>query len=109
MTSAQPGFNREHLELCTPEELLQLLIANEDRVPRELIDECVARGPAMLPLLRSHLDDARHWEDVTDDGHWWALLHAIHILGAMEGEATAHALLAAFQRMDTSRDDHLWE
>ena len=39
-----PLYNNETLSTCTPAELIKNMITNEDRVPRNVIDECARRG-----------------------------------------------------------------
>ncbi len=41
----------EKLANCTPAELIDIMIEHEDRVPRNVIDECVRRGEQMLDSL----------------------------------------------------------
>lgn len=59
-------------------ELIELLIAEEDRVTLEHIQELVARPDAVEPLS-AWMRDEKHWRDA-HDGEWWALHHAFSIL-----------------------------
>jgi len=49
--TALPTFEDSVLTNLTPAELIDLILANEDRVPRNVIDACARRGEAMLDVL----------------------------------------------------------
>jgi len=64
----------------TEEQLIELLHTGEDRVTREVVDECVARGERMLWRLTDLCREERSW---TQTGPaFWAPVHATFILGA---------------------------
>ena len=63
--------------------LIALLIKDEDRVPRALIDECAGHGQAMVERLAALVAPDRRWSDEISDGEWWLRLHAVMILGLM--------------------------
>lgn len=89
------------------DELLERLIAEEDRVGRALIDECAGRGETMLDRLDALLRDERFWgEDVTN-GEWWLRLHAVMILGLIPGERAGRLLLAFMRRIGEVNDENL--
>ena len=90
----------EELEDMDEEELFAFVVACDDELNLEVVHECARRGEAMVPLLRQHLEDAANWTDSIDESDWWALLHAVHILGLIPGEASADALLGAFRRIN---------
>jgi yecA family protein len=93
------------------EELVAKLLEWEDQVPRILIDECIRRAETLVPRLRALLSDDAMWKLEADEdaGSWWALMHAMHILGALRGEAAGDAMAAALGRLRTDPDDPLWE
>lgn len=104
-----PSYSLERLQAMSNQELLGLLTALEDRVPREVIDENVARGEAMLPLLENYLADEANWSNTASSGQWWGLLHCVFILGAMETPRAAKPLLEALSRMGENENDPAWE
>ena len=79
---------------------------DQDRAPRNVIDECARRGGVMLnefaQLLR---DEARYWSDDTTDGDWWLHMHAIRTMGLMASERAGDMLLAYIQQMDDAADE----
>ena len=70
-----PAYTDEHLARLGPAELIDRLIADEDRVPRNLIEECARRGEAMTDRLGALPEDHRYWSATTTRGDWWLLLH----------------------------------
>jgi len=48
-----PPYDNEFLAACTISELIENMIRDEDRVPRNLINECVRRDEQMLESLAS--------------------------------------------------------
>lgn len=98
-----PAYTDESLAAMPPDELLQLLARDEDRVPRNAIDECIRRGDALVPALE-HILQVHSWQDNDSQGEWWCLLHAAMILGAMPTEA-AGLLLASHMRAMAMHDD----
>jgi hypothetical protein len=104
---ALPAYSGETLaELGLPG-LIDLLIGDEDRVPRNVIDECARRGEAMAECLRGVLEDDFYWRDDATHGQWWLLLHAVMILGLIPGERAGLLLVDVMRRMDKEQDDNL--
>ncbi|MGD8341715.1 MAG: SEC-C metal-binding domain-containing protein [Gammaproteobacteria bacterium] len=93
-----PHYSQEELAACDEPSLMAIVCADGDCLPREVIDECARRGDAIVPQLRQHLEDDANWRAGVDDEHWWALLHAILILGLIPGQTAAEALLIGFRR-----------
>lgn len=91
-----PSHADEYLASLDPTGLINLMIRDEDRVPRNVIDECARRSGAMIEHLADLVAD-----DV--DGHtegagkWWLKLHAVMILGLIPTER-AGLLLVKFMR-----------
>ncbi len=98
-----PAYTDESLAALTTGELLELLARDEDRVPRNVIDECIRRGDAFAPELERILQN-HSWQDNDAQGEWWRLLHTAMILGAMPTEA-AGVVLAGHMRAMSERDD----
>ena len=46
-----PSYDQDYLREQSPAGLIVLMIENEDRVPRNVIDECARRGDAMAEAL----------------------------------------------------------
>lgn len=105
-----PVFTPTELAAATPDALLGLLIEHCDRVPRNLFDACVARGQAMVRVLADLSDRAL---DIIDggehDGEWWALLHAVNILGQSPSADAGAQLLKIMRAVDTGEDDNLMD
>jgi hypothetical protein len=99
-----PEYADDHLARLETAELWQLLIRNEDRVPRNLIDECARRGEAILDLAAGALESERFWTDDQTRGEAWLPVHAVMILGLMPDER-AGALLAGYMRRMANEDD----
>lgn len=83
--------------------LIDLLIANEDRVPRNVIDECARRGDKMVEQLSGLVDDGYEWQGEVP-GEWWLNLHAVMILGLIPTERAGLLMVKFMRRM--SREDH---
>jgi hypothetical protein len=105
--SSLPSYSGDELAVCSARELRQLLIRNEDRVPRSLIDECARRGDEMLDLLEDVLRKDYYWEDDQSSGEWWLRLHAVMILGLLPCERAGELRLAYMLRIEESDDDDL--
>lgn len=84
--------------------LIDLLIANEDRVPRNVIDECARRGDKMVEQLSGLVDDGYEWRGEVP-GEWWLNLHAVMILGLIPTER-AGLLMVKFMRRMSREEDH---
>jgi hypothetical protein len=76
-------------------ELLQILHIGEDRLTREVVDDCVAGGERMIWRLTSLCRDERSWMQ-TGSG-FWAPVHASFILGAFEDSRALMGLLASLR------------
>ena len=106
MTTAPNGAR---CDLLTDAELLQLLEIEEDRLPREVVDEFVRRGERLVGPLTAICDNPETWQ-----GHLsrWLPIHATLILGAIGGHRALPGLLAALGRSSysgrpTELDDRL--
>ena len=92
-----PTYADADLSGLSTAELWQLLIRNEDRVPRNLIDECARRGDEFLDLAAAALESERFWTDDQTRGEAWLPVHAAMILGLMSDDR-AGVLLAGYMR-----------
>jgi hypothetical protein len=79
----------------TETELIASLHTEEDRVSRELVDACLARGERMMWRLTEICRDESSW---TQNGSaFWAPIHATFILGAYEDSRALMGLLASLR------------
>lgn len=102
-----PAYADEELGRLGLDELSELLIANEDRVPRNLIDECARRGDAMVDHLGALLHDHDFWGEDVALGKWWLRLHAVMILGLIPGDRAGRLLFAFMRRIGEVNDESL--
>lgn len=93
-TTALPAYSEEDLAELDAAALVALMVGDEDRVPRNVIDTCAARGEAMVAQMRGLLEDPRPWTDGRSQGERWLLLHAVMILGLISGEPAGLATIA---------------
>ena len=107
VAAALPAYSEEELAKLDPAVLVALMAGDEDRVPRNVIDACAARGEAMVAQLRGLLEDPRPWTEGRSHGEWWLLLHAVMILGLIPGESAGLALTEFMRRMAYEGDDDL--
>lgn len=99
-----PAYPNDELENLDLPSLIDLMIVNEDRVPRNVIDECARRGDAMAEQLSGLVDDGYEWRGGVP-GEWWLKLHAVMILGLIPTER-AGLLLVKFMRRMSREEDH---
>jgi hypothetical protein len=105
--TALPAYSDDKLSALTISELVDLLARDEDRVPRNVIDECARRGDAMIDALGALLDSRDAWLPEGTNGEWWRLLHAAMILGLMPGESAGQLLMQTMRRIALEEDDNL--
>ena len=79
-------------------ELIDLLHTMGDGLPREVVDEILARGPRMIPYLYVIVAEKSSWTRYLPE--WWAAVHATYILGAFGTQETLPALLSALRWSD---------
>ncbi len=102
-------FAEEELREIPEQGLMLFILTMGDRLPRVVVDESVRRGADMLLFLSAYLADDQHWEPDAAGDRWWALLHCIFILGAIDDSRAAAPLLGLFKRMQDLPDDDLWD
>jgi len=108
-----PTYPNEDLAKLNPSKLTDILIEDQDRVPRNLIDECARRGDEMTEYLRQLHEDDFLWnldgDDLEDvaDGIWWLRLHAAMILGQIPSEQAGLLLVEYMRRMSLEDDENL--
>jgi hypothetical protein len=105
MTDALPAYTSEYLAGLSPATLIDLMIGDEDRVPRNVIDECASRGDEMTAALEDCVTHAG--PDDEAPGIWWLSLHAVAILGLIPSEAAGRLLIRLMRRMAEEEDFNL--
>lgn len=104
---ALPTYTEVDLAALTPSALVELLIRDEDRVPRNVIDRCAGCGEEMVEYLRTRVDDDFTWRSGVSAGEWWQLLHAAMILGLIASESAGLVLAQLMRRLSLAEDDDL--
>ena len=79
----------------TDEALFDLLFTEEDRLPRDAVNEFVARGTRMVERLADLTTDSEAWQ--AELPAFWAPIHATYILGAIGGAGIVPALICAME------------
>jgi len=80
------------------DELIELLAACEDEVPRSLAQAIVSRGAEALPWLCRLVSEDRWWRE----GEGMLAVHAMHLLGGIGDPSAVSALLAPLRRNEDS-------
>jgi hypothetical protein len=109
MSDPLPTYSEETLNAASVAELMRMLQHDEDRVPRNVIHACAARGDEMLDALAALLGKDYYWGEDQTDGEWWRLLHAVMILGLMDSQRAGETLVDFMRRMDDVEDETLQE
>ncbi len=102
-----PAYSEAELARLSATQLIDRLIGDEDRVPRNLIDECARRGEAMTECVGRALDEGRFWNDGPTMGEWWLALHAAMILGLIDSEPAGLLLARFMRRISEEKDEDL--
>ncbi len=108
-----PTYPDKVLAELSPSKLTDILIEDQDRVPRNVIDACACSGDEMTAYLRQLHEDDFLWQDNEDDpeeiadGKWWLCLHAAMILGLIPSEQAGLLLVELMRRMSLEDDDDL--
>ncbi len=82
----------------TDDVLINLLLTEGDRLSRDVIDEIVRRGHAVVDALTWLVMDSRTWR--AEPPAQWAPIHATFALGAIGGENTLLGLLTAAEHAE---------
>jgi len=102
-----PAYLQDELASLAPAALADLLVRDEDRAPRMLIDECACRGDAMVEHLAAAIDQDRYWIDEGGYLESWLPLHATMILGLVPTERAGLLLVSLMRRMTRAQDHDL--
>lgn len=101
-----PSYSDDELARLDEKALLQLLRRECDRVPRNVIDACAARGDAMIRQLRETMTASRSGEDL-EEGDWWLSYHAAMIAGLIPTAAAGNLLVDLMHWLDVSDDNNM--
>jgi SEC-C motif len=95
-----PTFTQQQLSSMSAQELFAALIEHEDRVPMVLFEACAARGTELREVL-SAFYDAFDFDDVEgmQSGHWWVVIHGVHLLGQWPDETSGRLLAGLWRRL----------
>jgi uncharacterized protein YecA (UPF0149 family) len=107
VTSPLPAYAAETLCGLAVPELIRLLTRDEDRVPRNVIDECARRGEEMVRALEELARGERFWGENLPLGEWWLRLHAAMILGLIASERAGLLLVSLMRAMGRAPDEAL--
>ncbi len=99
-------YNNDYLKTLCEAKLIELMIDDEDRVPRNVIDECASRGEKMVEAL-APMAGPNEGELFETTGRWWMRLHAVMILGLIPGEKAGMMLLPFIDYMRHSEDGEI--
>lgn len=98
-----PAYSDDELAKLSLLELIDLMVRDEDRVPRNVIDECARRGDTMVEYLSSQVTyEGDWWRE--PPGEWWLKLHTAMILGLIPSEAAGLALVKFMRNMSHEED-----
>ena len=100
-----PQYSAAELAALDLPELIDLMIADEDRVPMNVIEACARRGEAMVDDLGKLLEEDDG--ELDSLGQWWLKLHAIMILGLIASEEAGLLLVQFMRRMSDEEDYNL--
>ncbi len=102
-----PIYTGEELAGLSPAELIDTVIENDDRVPRNVIDECARRGDEMTAYLGMLHQVGFLWDPEHSDGVWWLRLHAAMILGLIPSEEAGLLLVEFIRRLSLEEDEDM--
>jgi hypothetical protein len=89
------------------DELMGALFTSEDRLPREAVDEFLRRGRGLVPRLAAIVSDSFYWNEALP--RWWAVIHAVYILGAIGRPETVLPLLKTLRYAEACENDWVTE
>ena len=84
--------------IMSSDELMGTLFTNEDRLPREAVDEFIWRARELVPVLASIVSDSFYWNEFVP--RRWAVVHAVYLLGAIGTPETVLPLLKSLRYAD---------
>ncbi|MBW2623271.1 MAG: hypothetical protein JRD68_10225, partial [Deltaproteobacteria bacterium] len=79
-------------------EFVELLFTAEDQLGPDYIEQARARRATLIPLLGNLLTDESNYQ--FEDEKLWAVIHAVYILGILDGQQTIDTLIQAGEFAD---------
>jgi hypothetical protein len=89
------------------QEFVGLLFTAEDQLGHDYLEQAKSRRSALVPLLCDILADERNYQ--FDDERFWAVIHAVQILGILGDPRALDALILASEYSDVYDIDWIWE
>ncbi|TLD43262.1 MAG: hypothetical protein JETT_0431 [Candidatus Jettenia ecosi] len=80
------------------ESLVKLLFTEADQLPRKAVDEFVRRGERMIKPLKEIVSNESCWTNSIPE--WWAVIHAVFILGAIDTKEAVLPLIRALRQAE---------
>ncbi len=90
----------------TDDKLMDLLLSEGDRLSRGAVDEIILRG-GMVERLGRLVSDPYNWNEPLPA--WWAVVHAVYIMGAVAPEETVLPLLRSLRYAEACENDWVTE
>ncbi|MFW5454198.1 YecA family protein [Thioalkalivibrio sulfidiphilus] len=103
-----PTYEDETLAALDPPRLVALLVCDQDRVPLNLIDACVAHGDGILEALLEAMGEPYPIEE-GEDGLWWLSYHAAMIAGRLPSREAGTFLIDLMHRLEATGDENMME
>jgi HEAT repeat protein len=88
-------------------DLVELLFTEADRLPRSAVDEFIRRGEKIVPDLGEIISFDGNWKARSPE--WWAVIHAVYILGAIGTEAVIPYLVKSITLAEKYEVDWVWD
>ncbi len=89
------------------DKFLDLIFTEEDRLGMGFIEEALKRRDVVLPFLCRVLEDRQNYQ--AEGTRFWAVVHAVYILGIFGDMKASEALLSASRFSNIFDIDWIWE
>ena len=89
------------------DKLVNLLFAEEDRLPRAAVDEFIRRGNSIIEPLSKIVLEESNWDK--DAPEFWTPIHAVFILGATGAQEAVPPLITAIKWSEKYNVDWVFE
>lgn len=104
-----PSYAGDRLARLDNAELIEILIRDEDRVPRKVVDELARRGDEAVAALEERFASPEAWSSDVSDGQRWLRLHAAMTFGLVPTTSAGEALIRWMRQLDAAGDDDMEE
>jgi hypothetical protein len=98
--------DKNDLWKLSDDKLVDLLFTEEDRLERAVVDEFLRRG-GLVERLGRIVSDPFNWNEPLPA--WWAVVHAVYLLGAVGTPETVLPLLRALRYAEACENDWVTE